>query len=1142
MKKIIITITAILTCAALLAAAEEKPLSVPVLVMGAPQPITIGGSGSSTLSGGSTLIQHHVNSSTSGNANISGDSLSSGSGSSTTSGSSVNTKYLDASGSDMIHIEAVAKKGKINVLNYNFSAEGGIRLVYKDIKIQADSIQKVPGQPIINAEGHVIFEQGKNVVQADSLTVNLETEKATINNAESYNSKMFFGGKTLQANYPDSAELDNAYFTTDYDIQDPTYHFAAQSMTVQPSSKIVAKNVTFYAGKYPILWFPYYATSLNQTDGRNSLFPQVGNSTQYGNYLLWGVDYKSLPYNWFTGYVDLRYSSLLGWLFTVDNTMKFSDVSNGEISASDVNIPNGNHPAQWNFQAKYHDESDTGEDFSNQLFQAKKWDFFYQNESMNLLLDPNGVPIPQSNYYSINQQNLWKLQLKGQEQIGSDAVLKADVSQSVQSVVQQLSQPQQGSVQNNLPNNQNVQLWTKINYTKNNSLYKYYLNIDNEANLNTQIVGIGFTHKNNFQTYFDQKIAKVKINFTSINQDKLEVNPLNPTVNRIDDPQILNQTTYVNFGNYSLGKSNYYIGTQVGNVDNHDTINKYNADGSFTQYNLIDQHNYLGLTFGNKTIPAGPLGSVNWNSQNDYKDYANPTVSGAATIGGANLNNGMLDNKVTLTTPLYSNLKNKHRAVDLTVTNVIPTEYRRSYGAAPNDLLQYNMQNNEFSTLAGAGEKVILGVGNITFSNGIQRLNYYPFQQNWLSEKTTEFISTSKMNDTKLTFDVKHSTQYDPWQLPSQQNDNYTLTYNSNAYEMYQYSYSNENDFNQNPTQGALNTLVASNNVLDYNYTNGMYALDYKNVDLFGVNQTVTPLSTVTTNQLNHYWTAVYDDQNNQEYSKYVKVTYGYGYNYLVDDPQATSTVVTLGFIDKSDGFKGTSSNDSGSDDIGESKGNGNSLFDDKKETNALINSNNNVSGNFNLMDVGETYQQDLVQSDPTTKYKSYTLQLSTSRDMQYAYSNSFNVQNWVNSYQNYALNFDMKLEQYFEYNPFVTLTRPNLTGSAAAMPSQAEIGQNITFQMGPTDYGYWLTFMTAYDWAPNPNNPSERIGWSDLGVGIRKRVRAVDWTFSVEKQWNYNTNQFGDVITLAVSINAFPGKGIGYAQNGPNRGFAAGL
>jgi len=495
---------------------------------------------------------------------------------------------------------------------------------------------------------------------------------------------------------------------------------------------------------------------------------------------------------------------------------------------------------------------------------------------------------------------------------------------------------------------------------------------------------------------------------------------------------------------------------------------------------------------------------------------------------------------------LYSNLQNNHRWYDLTINNELPLEYRFTTGAIPDELEEYNYQNNQYATLKGAGDKVTTELGTLTWTNSLQKLDYYPFKQSWLSEGDTKFFTQAQIMDSKLAFQSDNMTQYTIYRTPFKQVNKYTTAFNSNKDEMYQYIYSSESDYNQNPLQGPLSTLLASNNINDYNYTNGQIALDYKNVATYGVSQSTTPLNNVTTNQLNHFWTGVYDDQSDKNYSKYIKVTYGYGYNYLTQDPGTTSTVVTLGFVDKSQAYPDiTGKINDGIASVNMSKKESSSLFpSDKIETNKLINSNASVQQPFSLSSVGETYQQDLSDDTSTveSKYRSYTLQLSSSRDMSYAYANNISTMNFINSFTNYAMSFDMKLEDKFEYNPFINLTRPSMPGSQVSMPTQDELGQNIKFKFGPDDYAYWLSFMTAYDWAPNPNNTSQRIGWSDLGVGLTKRVRAVDWTLLYERAWNYSTNQKDSIITLAVSINAFPGKGIGYAQNGPNRGFSAGL
>ena len=1050
------------------------------------------------------------------------------------------------SNNDTINIKAAAASGEVNVVNNEFSADGGISLEYGDIKITANQIYKVPGQPVVVATGNVTLKQKNFVIQADKVTMNLNTYKAEVLNARSYSDKMFFGGETLTAEFPEKATAKQTYFTTDWQLNDPTYQFKAEKMTVYPNSKLTANNVTLYAGKYPIFWTPYYATTLKNSDGRNTLFPQFGSSTQYGDYVLWGVDYTTIPYKYLTGYADLRYTTKLGWLVNWSDDLNFAKTSKANITVSDLNFPRVNTQMQWNLQTTFHDESPTGEDYSNSFFRNHVWDLYYQNVSTNLLLDPNGAPLNQSSIYTINQKNMWKLQVKGKQQIGEDANLNVDVSQSQQSIVQQLIQPNPGQL---LPNTQNVQLWTKLDLTKENSLYKYYLNLDNEANLNPDIVGIKFTHKNNFETYFDQKIYKAKIEYKSINQDELEINPLNPTQNRQVSPQITDEDTKATFGTYPFMSSPFYYGYQVENINDDEFHNKYLADGSYTQYHTIDKHQGVGLTLGNKTIPVGVLGNLDWNSQNDFNYYTNVPDSGSATIvGSPKLSSGELDNKATITTPLYSNLGNDARWYDLKITNELPLEYRFTNGAIPDELEEYNYQNNQYATLKAAGDKVTTELGTLTWVNSFQRLDYYPFKQSWLSEQNSKYFSQAQIMDSKLSFENSNMTQYTIFRTPSKQVTKYSVTYNSNKSEMYQYNYSSENDFNQNPLQGSLATLVASNNILDYNYTNGEYGLDYKNVKTYGVSQSQPTLDTVTNNQLNHFWTGVYDNQSDKSFSKYIKVTYGYGYNYLTQDPGSTSTVVTLGFVDKRDAYPQVNVDgvQDGIQSVDPNKKKSSSLFpSEKAETNELINSNASVQQPFSLASVGETYQQDLADTADITKskYRSYTLQLSSTRDMSYAYDNPLTPINFVNSFTNYAMSFDMKLQDRFEYNPYINLTRSAMpTGGSVTAPTQDELGQTIKFKLGPTDYAYWLTFMTAYDWAPNPTNAAQRIGWSDLGIGLTKRVRAVDWNLVYERAWNYSTNQRDSVITLAVSINAFPMKGIGYSQNGPNRGFSAGI
>ena len=103
---------------------------------------------------------------------------------------------------DGIDIQAVADNAQVNFKDESFSAIGGIKMSYKNIKLQADEITKVPNQPLVIAQGNVIFKQGATTIEADKVSVNLNTQTAEVLNGSSYSDKFFFGGKNFTAQFP----------------------------------------------------------------------------------------------------------------------------------------------------------------------------------------------------------------------------------------------------------------------------------------------------------------------------------------------------------------------------------------------------------------------------------------------------------------------------------------------------------------------------------------------------------------------------------------------------------------------------------------------------------------------------------------------------------------------------------------------------------------------------------------------------------------------------------------------------------------------------------------------------------------------------------------------------------------------------
>ena len=275
----------------------------------------------------------------------------------------------------------------IDFQSEEFTAGGGVSFIYpnsdpqKTAKIKAYKLRKVTDKNLVIASDRVIFEQGENKVEAKEIYFNLDNQSIIVRDGISYvvvdgapelNNKIYYGGEEFMAKFPEEALVKNAWFTTSkraLDMKDFTqepkdtlpYHMKAKKIAIYPEDKIVAYNVVLYAGKVPILWLPWYASSL-RSDTRAPLFPVIGSNGSEGNYILWGIDYGRNN-NYFNGSLALKNTEKKGlYLGQWDNVYKIfgDDKNKGKISLTDALIlPKGDYETEYklehshNYRGKY---------------------------------------------------------------------------------------------------------------------------------------------------------------------------------------------------------------------------------------------------------------------------------------------------------------------------------------------------------------------------------------------------------------------------------------------------------------------------------------------------------------------------------------------------------------------------------------------------------------------------------------------------------------------------------------------------------------------------------------------------------------------------------------------------------------------
>lgn len=171
--------------------------------------------------------------------------------------------------------------------------EGNAAIEYQDVEIAADRITYNLKTSDVEAQGNVIVDRGPNRMSADRVIMNLESKTGTFFNARaSLEPSIHFSGDILEKVDDDTFRITNGVFTS-CDIDEPDWSFRLKSGVIKVEDYARLKNLSFRAGKIPMLWTPYLVWPTKESRAKGLLLPKFGNSDVYGSMI--GLRYF-IPY------------------------------------------------------------------------------------------------------------------------------------------------------------------------------------------------------------------------------------------------------------------------------------------------------------------------------------------------------------------------------------------------------------------------------------------------------------------------------------------------------------------------------------------------------------------------------------------------------------------------------------------------------------------------------------------------------------------------------------------------------------------------------------------------------------------------------------------------------------------------------
>ena len=547
-------------------------------------------------------------------------------------------------------IELETNKSTIDIENESISATGGVILKYEDITIRSDSLKKIEGKNILFSYGNVLFNQGNQIVKAEQVIFDMDTNQAKIIGSESYDNgvKLRFGGEETLSEYPNKITIKNGWFTTS-PYEKPNYRINAEEIEIYPNRKIVAKNIGLNVKGKTWFKFPYYVASLRPVNRRATLFPFFGSDSDRGLYAILGFDYDKGPLA--QGFVDFELSSKKKLALKFANDYTFGESNKGSVVVNRFVVPITNSTRkvnEWDFSIEHNAINTPKKEKIDRKFYDLGygiWNLNYRNMTTNLINAVNGKELRDDYTSYVNTyKKIGFYDFKINQELGRSGELNFDYFWTQdRSALKALTEINDKIVEDDDldPRKTDVELYRRLKYTNGNS--DILINIENEDFLDVNPGYIGdinsYRKKENYS--IDFKGPKIRLEY--LNSDKDEYGELFGLKERDEsDSSIFESKNYrwvqkiaydkrkeigLSFGNYYPFMKREFLGYEPKTLIENLTNNFY--FGTTSKYVEISKKEYgYDFTRDNDSYNSFFLNSMatgestgHYNEDRIYKTY-----------------------------------------------------------------------------------------------------------------------------------------------------------------------------------------------------------------------------------------------------------------------------------------------------------------------------------------------------------------------------------------------------------------------------------------------------------------------------------------------------------------------------------------
>ncbi len=160
---------------------------------------------------------------------------------------------------------------------------GNALIKFEDVILRADHVWADFDENLMRASGNVHLKVGNEETYSDELIFNLENKKGIARNGFTYSDPWYFGGSEIFKIGEDRSYIRGATLTT-CSLKHPHYYFSVTEVIVRMNQELIAKNIVFRIGGFPLFYFPAIRRDLRKGKVAK-IIVKIGTDSYQGPYL-----------------------------------------------------------------------------------------------------------------------------------------------------------------------------------------------------------------------------------------------------------------------------------------------------------------------------------------------------------------------------------------------------------------------------------------------------------------------------------------------------------------------------------------------------------------------------------------------------------------------------------------------------------------------------------------------------------------------------------------------------------------------------------------------------------------------------------------------------------------------------------------